>query len=325
MRTNQPDIFFYEAFEEEQAALRRYLPSTIQAGFTDQTIQECGQTAPGAPVISLRTQSTIPPEWAGSLRGILTRSTGYDHVTAYRQQTGVPVPAGYLPLYCNRAVAEQALLLWMALLRRLPVQTAQFQSFHRDGLTGRETADRTLAVVGVGNIGSQVVRIGQGLDMRVIGVDPVRQVEGLEYLAFADALPQADILVCSMNLTAENRHYFDCARLAPAKPGLVFVNVARGELMRIQDFPALLDEGTIGGLGIDVYDHEAALAVSLRTGAASTDPVVQATLDLAQRPNVICTPHNAFNTQEAVERKSEQSIQQFQHFQATGTFLWPVP
>jgi D-lactate dehydrogenase len=78
-------------------------------------------------------------------------------------------------------------------------------------------------------------------------------------------------------------------------------------------------------LGIDVYDHEAELAVSLRTGAASDDPVVQATMDLAQRANVICTPHNAFNTREAVERKSEQSIQQFQQFAATGEFLWPVP
>jgi D-lactate dehydrogenase len=319
------DIFFYEAFEEEQAALRRYLPPTIRAGFTDRTIQEFGQDLPGAPVISLRTQSTIPPEWATGLRGILTRSTGYDHVVAYRKRTGVHVPAGYLPLYCNRSVAEQALLLWLALLRRLPVQTEQFRRFHRDGLTGQETAEKTLVVVGVGNIGSEIVRIGQGLDMRVIGVDPVRKVEGLEYMDFAEALPLADVLACSMNLTDENRHYFGRERLANAKPGLVFVNVARGELLRIEDFPGLLDDGTIAGLGIDVYDHEAELAVSLRTGATSEDPVVQATMDLAQRPNVICTPHNAFNTREAVERKSEQSVQQFQQFAATSEFLWPVP
>jgi D-lactate dehydrogenase len=321
----QPDIFFYEAFEEEQEALRRYLPGSIRAGFTDRTIQEYGQELPGAPVISLRTQSTIPRDWAAGLRGILTRSTGYDHVVAYRESTGIHVPAGYLPLYCNRAVAEQALMLWLALLRRLPVQTEQFRRFHRDGLTGRETAAKTLVVVGVGNIGREIVRIGQGLDMRVIGVDPVHKVEGLDYMDLAEALPQADILACSMNLTDGNRHYFDRAKLATAKPGLVFVNVARGELMRMEEFPALLDDGTIAGLGIDVYDHEAELAVSLRTGAASDDPVVRATLDLAQRPNVICTPHNAFNTREAVERKSEQSIQQFQHLQATGEFLWPVP
>lgn len=322
---SQPEIFFYEAFAEEQEALRRYLPSTVCAGFTPLTIQEYGQPLPGAPVISLRTQSIIPPEWAPGLRGILTRSTGFDHVTAYREQTGVAVPAGYLPLYCNRSVAEQALLLWLALLRRLPVQTEQFRRFHRDGLTGSETLGKTLVVLGVGNIGSEIVQIGRGLGMRVIGVDPVRKLADLEYLDFADALPQADILACSMNLTAENRHYLDAARLATAKPGLLLVNVARGELLRFEDFPALLDSGQIGGLGIDVYDHESELAVSLRTGAESADPVVRATLDLARRPNVICTPHNAFNTREAVERKSEQSIQQYLHLARTGVFLWPVP
>jgi len=235
------------------------------------------------------------------------------------------VPAGYLPLYCNRSVAEQALLLWLALLRRLPVQTEQFRRFHRDSLTGSETLGKTLVVVGVGNIGSEIVQIGRGLGMRVIGVDPVQNLADLEYLDFAAALPQADILVCSMNLTAENRYYLDAARLASAQPGLLLINVARGELLRIEDFPALLDQGLLGGLGLDVYDHEAELAVSLRTGAESTDPIVRATLDLARRSNVICTPHNAFNTREAVERKSEQSIQQYQHLARTGTFLWPVP
>ncbi len=321
----QPDIFFYEAFAEEQEALRRYLPEGVRAGFTEKTAQEYGRPDPGAPVVSLRTQSVFPVEWAGRLRGILTRSTGYDHVTAYRERSGVAVPAGYLPLYCNRAVAEQALLLWLALLRRLPVQTEQFRRFHRDGLTGGETRDRTLVVLGVGNIGGEVVAIGRGLGMRVIGVDPVRNLADLEYREFAEALPEADILVCSMNLTAANRHWLGRETLAAARPGLILVNVARGELLRSEDFPALLDEGKLGGLGLDVYDHEAELAVSLRTGAASADPVVRAILELARRPNVVCTPHNAFNTREAVERKSEQSMRQFLHFSRTGEFLWPVP
>lgn len=321
----QPDIFFYEAFAEEQEALRRHLPAGVSAGFTEKTAQEYGRPDPAAPVVSLRTQSVFPLEWAGRLRGILTRSTGYDHVAAYRERSGVAVPAGYLPLYCNRAVAEQALLLWLALLRRLPVQTEQFRRFHRDGLTGGEMAGRTLVVLGVGNIGGEIVAIGRGLGMRVLGVDPVRRLADLDYREFAEALPEADILACSMNLTAANRHYLGRKRLAAAKPGLIVVNVARGELLRSGDFPGLLDEGKLGGLGLDVYDHEAELAVSLRTGAASADPVVRAQLELARRSDVLCTPHNAFNTREAVERKSEQSLRQFVHFMGTGEFLWPVP
>ena len=67
----------------------------------------------------------------------------------------------------DRAVAEQAILLVMALLRKLPQQTQQFPRFHRDGLTGHECAGKKLLVVGVGNIGSEVVRIGQALGMAV--------------------------------------------------------------------------------------------------------------------------------------------------------------
>jgi D-lactate dehydrogenase len=65
--------------------------------------------------------------------------------------------------------------------------------------------------------------------------------------------------------------------------------------------------------------------VALRGRRDSQDPEVQAVLALAQRPNVIMTPHNAFNTHEAVLRKSEQSVQQLIAFLNTGAFLWPVP
>ena len=128
------DVFFYEAFQEEQAALRRALKGTaIRAGFTPAAIQELDASQPMAPLISIRTQSLIPEDWPGLISGILTRSTGYDHVLDYRKRTGTDAPCGYLPLYCNRAVAEASMLLWMALMRRLPRQIEYFQAFNRDG------------------------------------------------------------------------------------------------------------------------------------------------------------------------------------------------
>ncbi|MCP4451108.1 MAG: hydroxyacid dehydrogenase, partial [Planctomycetes bacterium] len=77
--------------------------------------------------------------------------------------------------------------------------------------------------------------------------------------------------------------------------------------------------------GLHAYDHESALAVALRTGQSCGDEQVKATLRLAiKKGHVILTPHYAFNTVEAVARKSEQSIQQVRHFTETGKFLWPV-
>ena len=77
-------------------------------------------------------------------------------------------------------------------------------------------------------------------------------------------------------------------------------------------------------MALDAYFEEKALGVALREGKDSSNPGVQATLDLAKHPNVICTPHNAFNTEEGVERKSEQSVQQIEKFLKEREFIWPV-
>ncbi len=107
------DVFFYEAFAEEAEALRALLPPRVRAGFTRQTIQEYGQAGPGAGLISIRTQSVIPTAWADRLGAILSRSTGYDHLHAYRRRVGRDLPC-VIWLHCHRAVAEQALLMCSA-------------------------------------------------------------------------------------------------------------------------------------------------------------------------------------------------------------------
>lgn len=319
------NVFFYEAFQEEEEAIKRHLSSNIQAGFTWKTIQECEGNFPPASLVSMRTQSIIPPSWENQLAGILTRSTGYDHIHRYWQQCRKEVPCGHLPLYCHRAVAEQALLLWMSLLRKLPQQTKNFKSFHRNGLTGEECQDQTLLVVGVGHIGYEVVKIGKALGMNVLGVDRVKRHSEVTYCSIEEGLLQAKIVVCAMNLTQENFGYFNYQRFKCARQELIFVNIARGELSPSSDLLRLLKEGRLGGIALDVYDKESLLATSLRTGYSVDNQEVLATLELAQYPNVIFTPHNAFNTQEAVERKALHSVQQIEHFLNHRHFIWSVP
>ncbi len=305
------DVHFYEAFEEEIAMLRQHLPAQVHAHFTSDTIQEAGDTEPLAELISIRTQSVIPPSWTGKVSGVVSRTTGYDHLVGCR------IPCGYLPHYCSHAVAEQAILLVMALLRKLPAQIAQFPAFHRDGLTGGECAGKKLLVVGVGNIGTEIVKIGQALGMQVHGVDLVEKHASISYVTLDDGLAWADIIICAMNLTKENVGHFSYETLKRAKKGVVFVNVARGEFTPTEDMVMLLDEGHLGGLALDVYEDESKLAVALRSG--------QSGFPLLGRPNVILTPHNAFNTAEAVDRKARQTIQQIEYFIAHKWFLWPVP
>jgi D-lactate dehydrogenase len=319
------DVYFYEAFAEEADELRGLLPAHISAGYTDATIQEAGHAEPPSRLLSVRTQAVIPLHWAPRIGGILSRSTGFDHLAAYAKLAkGNPIQYGHLPLYCHRAVAEQAMLLWMALLRKLPRQVRQFREFNRDGLTGPECQGKTLAVVGVGNIGREVAAIGVALGMKVLGVDRKPVHAEIAYATIDQALAAGDIVVCAMDLNDSNVGYFDAAKWSRVKPGAVFVNISRGEISPSTALVTALDAGQLSGVGLDVYDHEPVLAVALRTGAATTDAEALAALDLAKRENVICTPHNAFNSTEAVHRKSLHSVQQIEEFLQTGKFLWPA-
>lgn len=319
------DAFFYEAFAEEANEIERCRPSHLRFGYFPLTIQEAGHALPPSAIISIRTQSRIPERWCSSLTAILTRSTGYDHLVAWRNQTGTTIPCGYLPLYCARAVAEQAALLWLALLRRLPEQLAHFQNFNRDGLTGREAANRCLLVVGVGNIGYEVVRIGQGMQMNVLGVDIVQRHRDVRYVTIDAGLEAADIVVCAMSLNPTSYRYFDYTRLRQMRRGAIFVNIARGEMSPTADLLRLIQEEHLGGVGLDVFENEDELAVTLRQNKAFESPNIRALIELRQHPRVIVTPHNAFNTEEAVHRKAEQSVEQISHFMERATFKWPIP
>ena len=323
------DLFCYEAFAEEAERLRHNASlAGVRIGLTPLTIQESGHAAPPAAIISIRTQSILPPAWAPSLSGILSRSTGHDHLLAYRAALppSVPCPVlGYLPRYCVRAVAEQALLLTLALLRRLPRQLAQFPRFQRDNLTGFELSGKTAAIFGVGNIGHEIHAIFSALGVKTLGIDPVRCHPDVTYVAPAEALTQADILLCAMNLTPANRGYFTPALLQSTTRRPILVNIARGEFTPACVLEEALAAGWISGAALDVYNEESSLAPALRSGDATTLTADnRALLRLRSRPDVILTPHNAFNTREAVERKSSQTIESYLHFARTRAFPAPV-
>lgn len=319
-----PDVFFYECFEAEEDAIRDSLPCELRAGFSTQTIQESAHPRPPAPLVSIRTQSTVPASWRASLRGVLSRSTGYDHLLELVEMHAPPA-AGYLPEYCSQAVAEHAAMLWMALLRRLPLQVRNMSRFDRSGLTGAECRGRTLLVAGVGNIGSRIVALGRALGMEVIGHDRVRKVEALEYVDLVSGLERAHVVACAMSLNEDSRGILGLEALQRCRPGAVVVNVARGELSPLRDLCTALEAGRLGGVGLDVYEEEGSLAAWLRGGAPEPPQLGAWFRRLASHPNALLTPHNAFNTSEALARKAEQTVRQVRAFLADGAFLWPVP
>lgn len=308
------DVYFYEVFEEEARLIKSLIGRRLEFGLTDRTIQESGHREPPARLISVRTQSVIPVEWQDRLSGVLSRTTGFDNLKSFRRAISLPVALGYLEEYATRAVAEQAILMMLALLRKLPRQMEQFRRFDRDGLTGAEARGRRLLVVGVGRIGGEIVKIGQGLGLQVRGVDIVRRHDFVEYVERDSGLAWADIVICAMNLTDENYHYFSYDLLKKCRPGVIFINVARGEHAPLSDMLRLLKEEHLGGLGLDVFEDEPEVGTALRTGQVEESEGAAIVAELLRCPNVILTPHNAFNTEEALERKARFSVEEIFYF-----------
>ncbi len=315
------DVFFYEAFKEEEEHLKKYLPEGIKTGFTYHTVQEYGKKEVPAKIISIRTQSRIPTPWINNISGILSRSSGFDHIQKYAKQ----IVCGYLPLYCSRAVAEQVIILAMSLLRKLPKQIKQFSDFNRNGLTGSEAKGKKIVIVGVGNIGYEIYKIAKNMGIEAFGADILKKHNDVNYISIEKGIKLADILVCSMNLTKENHSYFDYKLLEKSKKGLIFINIARGEMSPAIDLLRLINKNHLGGLALDVYNKESILGESLRTGIIKDNEEIKSILELHKKEQVILTPHNSFNTKEAVDRKASQSVQQIEYFFKNNKFLWEVP
>ena len=294
------------------------MPRDWVATFHSGTVQASAHPTPPTPLVSIRTQSRIPTEWRPHLNGILSRSTGADHVASY---AAPHLSVGYLPEYCSRAVAEQAILLALSLQRKLPQQMDQLHHFNRDGLVGRQCQGCTMIVAGAGRIGLQIARLGKALGYHVLAIDPIKRHEELNYSSWAEALPRAQLLMLSMNLTEENRGLIAAELLATAPEDLLIVNVARGELFHLPDLANLLAQDKIGGIAMDVYPEENLFAELLRT---NTPPPSTSTAHLLntiiQDPRVIATPHNAFNTVEALAAKCDETINQLHHFKQHQKF-----
>ena len=320
-----PDVVFYEVFEEERRALKKFLDKNVRARFSARTIQESGDRAAPARLISVRTQSRIPLEWADDFDGIFTRSQGYDHLLAYRQAAGKNVVCGHIDEYCSRAVAEQAVLAMVALWRKLKKQIISFEKFSRDGLTGLEYRGRRALVVGVGNVGAQIVDIVTGLRMEARGVDPRRTLEDFHYVSLKQGLAWADVIFCACALTDSTRNMMGYATLRDVKKGTIFINVARGEISPARDLERLMARGILGGVALDVFDGEDRLADCLRGGRRAGDEKIRVVLRLKKLDNVLLTPHNAFNTREALEEKARLSAKAVECFLRRRTFPALVP
>jgi phosphoglycerate dehydrogenase-like enzyme len=188
-----------------------------------------------------------------------------------------------VPLALNHPTASAALLLMLALAKRLPQQERVARSGRWDlqaRVMGSELHGRTLGIVGLGHSGRELVRLVAPFAMPILAFSPHADADearalGVRLTSLEEVLRQADFVSLHCRLTERRHGLLGRPQLALMKPAAYLVNVARGELVDQEALTEALRQGRIAGAGLDVFAHE-----PLPPG----DP-------LAKLDNVILTPH----------------------------------
>lgn len=265
------------------------------------------------------------------VRLIATRSTSCDHIdldVCERRGVGVANVGNY----GENTVAEHTFALILALSRRLRVSERAVRTgrFSRERLRGFDLRGKTLGVVGAGRVGLHVIRIGTGFGMRILAYDEsphafYSELLDFRYSGFEELMRDSDVITLHVPLTPTTRHMINREALALCRSGVLLINTARGGLIDSGALIEALDSGQVAGVGLDVLEDERvfrggatqilsekiAERVRSSVGTMIRETSAQRVSEfsklvahhrLLNRPEVVLTPHVAFNSHEAMER-----------------------
>ncbi|MBU1046379.1 hydroxyacid dehydrogenase [Patescibacteria group bacterium] len=261
-----------------------------------------------------------------NLKYVATRSTGYDHIDLEKAKKR-DIVVSNVPAYGSVTVAEFTFALMLAVSRKIfPAydQILEQGNFEKEGLRGFDLNKKVLGVVGTGKIGQHVIQIANGFGMKVLAFDVNRDEEmartqGFEYVDMDELLAQADVITLHVPYNPHTHHLINKDSFEKMKDGVVIINTSRGGVIETESLVEALKEGKVASAGLDVLEAEIYMGKELdllRNEKASEEDVdtVLNNQYLIENPNVIITPHNAFNTQEAIERIFDVTIENIQSF-----------
>lgn len=229
-------------------------------------------------------------EQCPNLKLICVAFTGVDHVdVAYCKERGITVCncAGYSTV----AVADLVFGLVIALARNLvPCNEAVRKGGTKNGLVGFELEGKKFGVIGTGAIGLRVARIARAFGCKVYAYSRTRRdVEGVEYVDLNTLLSVCDIVSLHVPQNSETVGLINGEKLALMKKDAILINTARGPVVDSKALTEALKAGKLGGAGVDVFEME---------------PPVPADHPLFGAPNVVVTPHVAFASAQAMEKRA---------------------
>ncbi|MCH7566466.1 MAG: phosphoglycerate dehydrogenase [Nitrospirae bacterium] len=214
--------------------------------------------------------------------------------------------------------AEHTMSLILAMTRRIPQATSSMKAgkWEKERFMGVELYNKTLGIIGVGQIGGYVAKLAQGLSLNVIAYDPYLSEEqaqkmGVHLVDLAEIYRRADIISVHTPLTAETRSLINADAIAQMKPGVMIVNCARGGVINETDLVEALKARRVAAAAFDVFEEE-----PIRTDHP-----------LLALDTFICTPHIGASTEEAQENVAvgiaEQIVDYFTKGLARGAVNVP--
>ena len=283
-----------------------------------------------ADILSVFIGSQISPEVLQgfpNLKFITTRSTGFDHIDLKACQEKNILVAN-VPTYGANTVAEHAFALILGLSRKIYYSYERLRetgSFSLDGLRGFDLKGKTLGVIGTGHIGRHTIRIAKGFEMKILAYDPFPDLKLAQELDFEykekldDLLGNSDIITLHAPLNEQTHHLINGDNIYKIKKGAYLINTARGGLVDTDALVKALKEKHLAGAALDVLEEEGAIKeeLELLTSGKVEEHNIKTLLQnhvLIDMPNVIITPHNAFNSQEALQRILKTTVENIKAF-----------
>lgn len=221
-------------------------------------------------------------QFPDSVKLICEAGTGYNNLDlAAAKEKGITVCN--IPAYSSQRVAHTAIMMILNLSSSMQKQIAMLAKGNHDNFTKNlqvphvEVNQKTLGIVGAGNIGREVIKIARALDMNILVYTrtPRADEDGIRYVDLETMLKNSDYVSLHCPLTPQTRHLINRETLALMKPSAFLINTSRGALVDELALIEALQKGVIAGAGLDVQETEP---------PAETNP-------LYEMDNVLLTPH----------------------------------
>lgn len=260
-----------------------------------------------------------------SLKYITTRSTGFDHIDLKACEKR-DIFVSNVPSYGENTVAEHTFALILALSRKIypSVERTKRGDFSLKNLRGFDLKGKTLGIVGVGNIGKHVARIARGFEMNVLAYDIQKDEKlakkiGFKYVSLDYLFKNSDIITLHVPYNKATHHLINLDTLKLLKKGCYLINTSRGGVCDTDALLKGIEQGIFAGLGLDVLEEECFIKEEreLLTSSFKRRCDLKTILEdhiLINHPKVIITPHNAFNSQEALTRILDTTLENIKSF-----------